>query len=70
MVTPSQMNVWLEILHRAPTVAFFWISTNAPTRVSSPMAHPYRLTKQWTATSRPSRTEGEIRRPFAGSARS
>src|SRR5262249_17683526 len=28
--TPSQINVWLEILQRRPTVEFFWISTNAP----------------------------------------
>ena len=37
IVTPSQMNVWLEILQRLPTVAFFWISTNAPIFVSSPI---------------------------------
>ena len=30
IVTPSQMNVWLEILQFRPTGAFFWISTNAP----------------------------------------
>jgi hypothetical protein len=40
IVTPSQMKVWLEILHRRPTVAFFWISTNAPILVSSPMVQP------------------------------
>ena len=28
MVTPSQMNEWLDILHELPTAAFFWISTN------------------------------------------
>ena len=38
IVTPSQMKVWLEILQRRPTVAFFWISTNAPIWVSSPIA--------------------------------
>ena len=43
MVTPSQMKVWLEILQRLPTLAFFWISTNAPILVSSPISHPYRL---------------------------
>src|SRR6266568_381134 len=49
IVTPSQMNVCEEILHRAPIVAFFWISTKAPTLVSSPMLHPYRLTRSgWT----------------------
>ena len=40
IVTPSQMNVWLEILQRLPTVAFFWISTNAPIFVSSPISQP------------------------------
>src|SRR5579862_3867050 len=44
MTTPSQMNVWEEILQRAPTVAFFCISTNAPIRVSLPITQPYRLT--------------------------
>jgi hypothetical protein len=34
------MKVWLEILQRAPTAAFFWISTNEPTRLSSPMVQP------------------------------
>ena len=29
-VTPEQMKVWLEILHRAPILAPAWISTNAP----------------------------------------
>ena len=40
MSTPSQMNEWLEILQRFPTRAFFWISTNAPILVSSPISHP------------------------------
>ncbi len=40
IATPSQMKVWDEILQRAPMVAPFWISTNAPTLVSSPMAQP------------------------------
>jgi hypothetical protein len=40
IVTPSQMNVWLEILHRAPIEAFFWTSTNDPTRESSPIRQP------------------------------
>jgi hypothetical protein len=39
-VTPSQMKVWLWILHRAPMVTFFWISTNVPMRVSSPISQP------------------------------
>src|SRR6266852_2759653 len=41
--TPSQMNVWLEILQRLPTLAFFWISTKAPILVSSPISQPYKL---------------------------
>jgi len=40
IVTPSQTNVCEEILQRAPIVAFFWISTNAPMRVSSPIRQP------------------------------
>jgi hypothetical protein len=40
MVTPSQMKVWLEILQDLPTLAFFWISTNAPIFVWSPISHP------------------------------
>ncbi len=28
IVTPSQMKVWLEILQRLPTLAFFWISSH------------------------------------------
>ena len=40
MVTPSQMKVCDEILQRLPTSAFFWISTNEPIFVSSPMRHP------------------------------
>ncbi len=40
MVTPSQMKVWLEILQRRPTVTPFWISTQAPIFVSSPISQP------------------------------
>ena len=40
IVTPSQMKVWLEILQRRPTDAFFWISTKAPILVSSPISQP------------------------------
>src|SRR5205814_1437625 len=69
-VAPSQRKLWLEILQRAPTETFFWISTNAPTRDSSPMLHPYRLTKQWTLTSLPSLTSLPMRKKFAGSDRS
>jgi hypothetical protein len=38
--TPSQMNVWLWILQRAPTLTPRWISTNVPTRVPSPRLQP------------------------------
>jgi N utilization substance protein A len=38
--TPSQMKVWLEILHAAPITAPRWISTKEPIRVLSPMRHP------------------------------
>ena len=40
MVTPSQMKVWLETLHREPTRAPDWISTNGPIFVSSPIVQP------------------------------
>src|SRR5438132_4568206 len=58
MATPSQMKVCEEILQSEPIVAFFWISTNAPIFVSSPISHPYRFTRSgwWIITSRPSRT--------------
>ena len=45
-VTPSHRKAWLETLQRAPTATSFWISTNAPMRVSSPIVQPYRFTKQ------------------------
>ena len=51
IVTPSQMKVWLEILQRRPTLAFFWISTNAPIFVSSPISQPYRLMNLASLTS-------------------
>src|SRR5262249_51057544 len=44
IVTPSQMNVWLEILQLRPINAPRWISTNAPIFEPSPIAQPYRLT--------------------------
>ena len=44
-VTPSQMNVWLEILQRAPITAPRWISTNVPIRESAPTAQPYMFTR-------------------------
>ena len=62
IVTPSQMKVWLEILHRRPTFAFFWISTNAPTFVSSPMSQPYRLMNFASLTPFPSLTSGAMHR--------
>src|SRR4029079_18990924 len=40
IVTPSQMNVWLWILQRAPTAAPRSIPTNRPRRVSSPLETP------------------------------
>src|SRR5262249_27378134 len=64
IVTPSQMNVWLEILQRRPTVAFFWISTNAPIFVSSPISHPYRLIKVESLTSFPSLTSSLMDRTW------
>src|SRR5882724_5133797 len=60
MSTPSQTKVWLEILQQRPTRAFFWISTNAPILVSSPISHPYRLMNWESLTFRPSFTEGAI----------
>ena len=43
IVTPSQMNVWLWILHRAPMTTPRWISTNGPIRVSSPIDAPVQI---------------------------
>src|SRR6266480_6746610 len=60
MSTPSQMKLWLEILQRRPTRAFFWISTKAPTFVSSPISQPYRLTNLESLTSLPSFTVDAI----------
>jgi hypothetical protein len=40
IVTPSQINEWLEILQRRPIVAPFWISTNVEILDSSPIAQP------------------------------
>ena len=39
-VTPSQMKVCEEILQFLPIKAFFWISTNVPTLVPSPIVQP------------------------------
>src|SRR6059036_2095213 len=62
IVTPSQMKVWLEILHCRPTFAFFWISTNVPIFVPSPISQPYRLMNFASLTSFPSLTSGAIQR--------
>src|SRR5258708_5237052 len=58
--TPSQIKVWLDILQRFPTLAFFWISTKAPIFVSSPIVHPYKLMNLDNLTARPSFTSGAI----------
>src|SRR5262249_42127207 len=44
IVTPSQMNVWLDILQFDPTEAPFWISTQLPIFVPPPTRHPHRFT--------------------------
>src|SRR3989441_1428387 len=62
IVTPSQMKVWLDILHRRPTFASFWISTNVPIFVSSPISQPYRLMNFASLMSLPSLTSGAIQR--------
>src|SRR6266436_1373056 len=54
------MKVWLEILQRLPTLAFFWISTNVPIFVSSPISQPYRLMNFANLTFRPSFTSGAV----------
>src|SRR5271166_5504711 len=54
------MNVWLEILQFFPTLAFFWISTNAPIFVPSPISQPYRLMNFDSLTSLPSLTSGAM----------
>lgn len=62
MVTPSQMNVWLEILQRRPIRAPFWTSTNVPILDSSPTSHPYRLVNPKMRTFCPNLTSGAIKR--------
>ncbi len=61
IVTPSQIKVWLETFTLLPIFAFFWISTNAPTLLSLPIVHPYRLTKANTLVLAPSLTSGAMR---------
>src|SRR5271166_4742179 len=60
IMTPSQTKVWLEILQFFPTLAFFWISTNAPIFVPSPISQPYRLMNFDSLTSLPSLTSGAM----------
>src|SRR5215472_74848 len=60
MVTPSQTNVWLEILQFLPIVAFFCTSTNAPIFVLSPISQPYRLINFDSLTFSPSFTSGAM----------
>src|SRR5579864_5040113 len=60
--TPSQINVWLEILQFFPTFAFFCISTNAPIFVLSPIWQPYRLMNLESLTLVPKRTSGATER--------
>src|SRR6266545_7042535 len=65
IVTPSQMKVLLETFHRRPIFAFFWISTNVPIFVSSPISQPYRLMNFASLTSFPSLTSDAIQQyPF------
>jgi hypothetical protein len=40
MRTPEQMKVWLWTRTRRPMVTSRWISTKAPTRLSSPISQP------------------------------
>ncbi len=40
IVTPSQMNVWLETFTFLPIFAFFWISTKVPIFEPSPISQP------------------------------
>src|SRR5436309_2944789 len=68
IVTPSQMNEWLWILQSAPMTAPRWISTNVPTRVLSPIEHPYRFVNEKTTTPTPNLTSSISRKAasFAG----
>src|SRR5579885_121737 len=58
ITTPEQMKLWLEILHRRPIRASRCTSTKAPSRVSSPISHPYRFTNGLSRTRSPRRTSG------------
>src|ERR1039457_5921231 len=60
IVTPSHTNVWLDTLQRRPTLEFFWISTNAPILVSSPISQPYILMNLESLTPSPSFTLGAM----------
>ena len=46
----------------SPTFAFFWISTNAPITVRSPISQPYKLINFDNLTLSPSLTSGEMHR--------
>src|SRR5262245_53211343 len=67
--TPSQMNVWLWILQRAPIFAPRCTSTKVPIRESSPIEQPYRLVNACTMTPVPNSTSFTSRygASFAGS---
>src|ERR1035437_6747492 len=58
--TPSQINVWLDILQRFPTTAFFWISTNEPIFVSLSLSQPYSFIKFESCSFSPSFTSLEM----------
>ena len=60
-VTPSQMNVWVEILQRLPIRAPFWISTKLPIFTSSPISQPYKFVNANILTRSPSFTSGAMR---------
>src|SRR5260370_15420860 len=44
ILTPEQMNEWLEILQFDPITAPRWISTKGPTRLPLPIVQPNRFT--------------------------
>src|SRR5947208_4082999 len=56
IVTNSQMKECDWIRHRLPIFTPFCISTNGPTKVPSPIVHPYRLTGCTTVTFSPNVT--------------
>jgi hypothetical protein len=54
-VTSSQMKACDWIRQRLPIETSFWISTNGPTNVSSPISHPYTLHGSTITTPSPKR---------------